>query len=102
MTQLKGEVLIQFLKAMQLQERIRKIVFVDDKQKNVDAVHKELTSAGFEVESYRYTAADEKVKNHDPAISNYQLAFWKSRGILLSDFEARALMGAGCALALQK
>ena len=88
----KGQILLEFLKKIGMEGQFTKIVFADDKAKNVDEFSKALIGSPYEVHAYRYGGADEKVKKYDHELALFQYHFWVNRGVLLLDSEARALM----------
>lgn len=84
----KGEYLLKLFKdAPQLPE---KVIFIDDKQSQVESVAAALEQLGINYECYWYVATDEKAKRFDPSIANIQLYyFWLSEGAkVLSDEDA--------------
>lgn len=85
----KGHVLTRFLRLCRL--RPRKIVFVDDKVRNVTNVHRELNARWPKVRhvEFRYGAADARVKALDPKVLGVELEHFRK---LLSDDEARGLL----------
>lgn len=68
----------------------KKIVFIDDKLKQVDSVSSALSELEIEHECYWYRATDAKAERFNPLIANIQLYyFWISEGQeILSDQEA--------------
>lgn len=90
-TEPKGEYLLKLFKnASQLPE---KVIFIDDKQSQVESVAKALRKLGIKSECYWYTATDAKASKFDPLIANIQLYyFWLSDGKrVISDEEALSI-----------
>lgn len=86
----KGPMLLKFLALANVSAK--KIIFVDDKQKNVDSVDKALdTLPGITHTSMRYGAADKKVDNFDSKIADVQFSFF---GKILTDQAAQTLVDA--------
>lgn len=87
----KGEYLLKLFKdAPQLPA---KVIFVDDKQNQVESVAAALNQLGIDYECYWYTATDSKASKFNPLIANIQLYyFWISEGErVLSDNEAHSI-----------
>lgn len=87
----KGEYLLKlFRDAPQLPE---KVIFIDDKQSQVESVAAALNQLGVNYECYWYSATDSKARKFDPWIANIQLYyFWISDGKrVISDEEAAAI-----------
>ena len=87
----KGPLLVDFLKQLDLHPR--KVVFVDDKLKNVKSVDEALTTRGFNVICYRYGAADAWVKSYQPKVVEYELNHFNRTGEIISDIDATRLIG---------
>lgn len=83
----KGLILNDILKKLKLSPK--KIVFIDDKKNNVEAVDKALTSKGLECECVRYGAADKTYKEYNQAIADVESEFF---GKVLSDDAAKAIL----------
>lgn len=84
----KGEMLVKLLERIQLSPK--KIVFVDDKQRNVDSVEKSLNELGGILHtSMRYGAADSKVAAFDAKLAGVQFQFF---GKILTDRAAAAIL----------
>lgn len=81
----KGALLISVLREAGLTHK--RVIFVDDKVKNVTNMDDALTPAGLESISFRYGAADAKVKAFDPKIADRQFAAFQKLGVILSDAE---------------
>ncbi len=75
----KGEYLLKLFKdASQLP---KKVIFIDDKQSQVESVAAALNLLGISYECYWYAATEEKAARFDPLIANIQLYyFWISGG----------------------
>lgn len=86
----KGTMLLSFLKRIGYTPR--RIVFVDDKQKNVENVDEALTGNYVASFAFRYGAADWKVKNFNARLADFQFDYFKRTGTVLSDAKAKALM----------
>lgn len=78
-TEEKGEYVLKLFKnASHLPE---KVVFIDDKQNQVESVAAALNELGISYECYWYTATDKIVHQFDPLIANVQLFhFWMHGG----------------------
>lgn len=79
----KGEALVRFLSSNGVQAK--RIVFVDDKSRNTDSVERACAKASLDCVSFRYGAADGRVKKFDPKIAEVQGQLY---GKILSDEEA--------------
>ncbi len=87
----KGEYLLNLFKdASQLTE---KVIFIDDKQSQVESVASAMRQMGISCECYWYTATDDKANKFDPLIANIQLYyFWISDGKrIISDKKALSI-----------
>ena len=82
----KGKVLLAFLALAGVKPA--KIVFVDDKKKNVDKVDRALTDAKIPNVEFRYGAADARVKAFDGALADIQYYYLQH---VLGDDDAKAL-----------
>lgn len=89
-TQFKGEYLSNLLQ--KTSHKIPKIIFIDDKIKQVSSVIKALTDLGIPNECYIYSAAEEK-RPFDPLISNIQLYYFYQSGgqKIISNEEAASI-----------
>ncbi len=87
-TDSKGEYILRLFQNRA--DRPKKVIFVDDKQTQVESVAKALAELGIEHECYYYTAISEKAKTFNPLLANIQLyVFIQSHGEkFLSDKEA--------------
>lgn len=83
----KGTILKRFLEKNNVAHK--KIVFVDDKQRNVDAVDRAFDGTTTPCVCFRYGAADEKVRRFDPKIAEMQRQWY---GRILSDEAAARLV----------
>lgn len=85
-----GYLLKLFKEAPQLPE---KVIFIDDKQSQVESVAAALDQLGINYECYWYTATDNKASKFDPLIANIQLYyFWISGSQkVISDEEATSI-----------
>lgn len=84
----KGEMLVKFFQLARLSPK--KIIFVDDKQRNVDSVEKSLNElGGVSHTSMRYGAADDKVASFDSKIAGVQFFYF---GKVLTDKAASAIL----------
>lgn len=90
----KGGYLVSLFKEMS--ELPKKVVFVDDKEKQAASVCEAMETLGIPCESYWYTASDIKAKEFNALIANIQLYYlWISDGKeILSDEEALAIAAA--------
>ena len=70
-----------------------KVIFIDNKQSQVESVAAALDELGIEHECYWYTATDKKAEQFSPLIANVQLYYlWISNGThILSDEEAELI-----------
>lgn len=82
----KGDVLNEFLK--DIKYKPTEVVFIDDDQKNVEAVDKALAAKGIKCSCVRYGGADQQVKAFDPNMADIELDFF---GKILTDRAARAI-----------
>lgn len=92
-TDLKGDFLLNlFEKTANFPE---KIIFIDDKDSQVESVAKALTQLGIPHECYVYSAIENKSKKFNPLVANIQLYFfYASDGTnCLSDEEAKIIAG---------
>ena len=67
----KGQILLHFFDNINYHPK--KIIFVDDKMKNIKAVEKYVEEKGIEFVGLRYGAADERVANFDPVAAEVAL-----------------------------
>lgn len=87
----KGEYLLKLFK--DTSKLPKKVVFIDDKQSQVESVAAALNHLGINYECYWYTATDEKANRFNPLIANIQLYYlWNSNGErVISDEEASSI-----------
>lgn len=85
----KGGMLVRLLADPRVTFKPSKIIFVDDKKRNVDSVEESLEKAGIPHVSYRYGAADSEVKAFNPEIAAVQLSFF---GGIVTDRAATAIL----------
>lgn len=90
-TNSKGAVIREFLRQNNL--RPTAIRFVDDKRKYVDSVDQAMQAAGIPYVGYRYGGADVRVNSFSPSLAAFTHSYFKRMGIILSDAQARRLMG---------
>jgi len=83
----KGEVLVALMRLAKLSPK--RVVFVDDKRKNVDSVSAALTSAKLPFVAYRYGAADQTVAAFRPEVAAIQYRWWRK---IISDDAAQDLL----------
>ena len=69
----KGRALVQFLKEINFEPK--RVVFVDDKPKNVESVAQALKDRGIDHACFRYGAADSKVLQFEADTKNIRLYF---------------------------
>ena len=86
----KGNTLLKFLKVSR--QNPEKIIFIDDKLHNVESVDTALRAAGIENVEFRYGAADERVKNFDSQLANFEFHYFLLHKVFLNDEEARNLL----------
>jgi phosphoglycolate phosphatase-like HAD superfamily hydrolase len=67
----------------------KKVIFVDDKKYNVDAVDGALKSKGIDCNCVRYGAADQSYKTYNQAVADVEMEFF---GKILSDDAAGAIL----------
>ena len=87
----KGEYLLRLFK--DTSQLPKKVIFIDDKQSQVESVATALYQLGISYEYYWYTATYDKASKFDPLIANIQLYyFWVSGGKkVISDEEAASI-----------
>ena len=78
----RDEMLVRLLAHRRVKGRWARILFVDDKQSNVESVELWLGKAGIPHQSFRYGAADPRVKSFQRGLAEVQLAYF---GTILSD-----------------
>ena len=86
----KGQALIEFMKEAGLNPE--RILFIDDKAHNVEAVERALEKTPLEHISFRYGAADPRVAAFNPVIAEIQWREYLKTGRFLSDEEAADLI----------
>jgi len=86
----KGLVLRDFLNQLHIEPR--RLIFIDDKEKNVKNMDAEFSNGPFANINYRYGAADERVKAFSADIAELQWAYFVQEGILISDKVAREML----------
>ena len=67
--------------------KFSKIVFVDDKEKYVVSIEKAFSESGLQHDSFRYAAADERVRSFNVEIADAQTDYFESTGEIVSDEE---------------
>lgn len=88
----KGVVLQQFLKKTALFPT--RILFVDDKQKNVNNMDKAFIGTGTTNINFRYSAADAHVHSFDSEIAELEWDYFSNYGVLIDDETAEIILGA--------
>jgi hypothetical protein len=83
----KGDVLLAFLAKVGL--RPKRVLFIDDKEKNVVSVERSLTSAAIPHVVFRYGAADPRVSRFRADVADMQYQWWRR---ILSDDAAQDLL----------
>ena len=83
----KGTVLMDYLKTNNLNPK--RLLFIDDKHKNVKNVDDAFLDSGIININYRYGAADEKVNSFSAEIAEYQLYRFLQSCVFISDEQAR-------------
>lgn len=83
----KGEALIKFFEYFNVSPK--KVVFVDDVQKNVDDMEAALTDVKIDSVNVRYSATDEKVKSFDSKVTDLEWSVFQKDDKLISDAEAK-------------
>ncbi len=86
----KGTILVKLLKY--LNYKPGRILFVDDKLKNVTNVDNALKAASILSFAYRYSFTDEKVAAFDSRLADFQYQYFLNHRVVLTDKEARALI----------
>lgn len=69
-----------------------RVIFIDDKIKNVTNVDHAMNDASIPVFAHRYGAADWKVKHFDAKLADFQWNHFRKFGVVLSDAKAKTLM----------
>jgi len=87
----KGPDLLELL--ARFGERPKKIVFIDDRQANVESVDTALNSTAIPHWSLRYAALDEWVASLDPEVAELEWRIFQASGRFMSDEQARACLG---------
>lgn len=87
----KGLVLRDFFS--QLNIKPNKLVFVDDKVKNVNNMDAEFGHDVFPNINFRYAAADPKVKSFSKEIAELQWSYFIDNNVLITDLEAQKILG---------
>lgn len=82
----KGLVLAQFLREQNIEAK--RLLFIDDKQKNVKNVDDAFLNSGIVNINYRYGGADNKVASFSAQIADAQWQYFLDTSILLTDEEA--------------
>lgn len=90
-TRPKGE-LMQFIATHALKAP-KRIVFIDDRRSNLDSVEASLRGSGIELQGFRYGGVDAVVRSYDRALADLEYSFYFDTHELLSDSEARSLLG---------
>lgn len=86
----KGHVLRDFLRQLNIQPA--RILFVDDKAKNVKNMDAEFANDGFPNINYRYGAADPKVRAFSKEVAELQWTYFDRFGQLISDEAAEEIL----------
>lgn len=86
----KGITLYDFFDGMDFWPK--RVVFFDDKRKNLESVEKMCLEHGIEFVGFWYKVMEEEVKGFDPLISDVQLYIQRTLGPVLSDDEARGVL----------
>ena len=86
----KGLVLRDFLNQLKLSPH--RLIFIDDKEKNVKNMDAEFAKDSFANINFRYAAADERVKSFSSAIAELEWNYFAYEGILISDKLASELI----------
>ncbi len=86
----KGTILVKLLNEIGMTPE--RVIFVDDKVKNVKNVDEALEAVSIPSFAHRYGAADSKVKAFDAKLADFELNYFQTYGKVLSDTEARKLM----------
>lgn len=86
----KGEAMLKLFSYFKTSPK--KVVFIDDVQKNTDAVEAALTKANIPIISIRYSALDAKVKAYNPKIIAIEEEVFQKKHILISDLEAQKIL----------
>ncbi len=86
----KGEIFVRFLSL--IDEKPKKMIFIDDKRSHVEDVEKAVTDQGIECIAVHYRAIECADKVYYPEIAEFQMKFFKT---IMSNEEALLLMQAG-------
>jgi hypothetical protein len=93
----KGPMLVALLAAQKFTPDA--VLYVDNKQPQVDGVFGALASVGADVIAYRYSRMDDQAKTYkersDHPEARVQLKAWKESGRILSDAEAQSVIDRG-------
>lgn len=88
----KGKIVREFLRRNNLSKaQINKIIFVDDKQKNVDQFAKSIINTQINVVGLKYNGAEEDVNNYSSKLAKLQFNIFKQCGQLLPDEKVLAI-----------
>lgn len=69
--------------------KFSRVVFVDDKLKYVTSIEKAFKDSNISLDSFRYGAADARVKSFDAALADRQTHYFEVTGRILTDADAR-------------
>lgn len=86
----KGQILKQILDQLSTTAKLKykRVLFIDDKSHHVKSVDQFISSQDVKVYSLRYGAADNRVKNFNEKIADYQWTILMSSGQIVSDESA--------------
>ncbi len=86
----KGTILVELMNKVDFHPE--RVLFVDDKVKNVTNVDKALNDVSIPSFAFRYGAADETVKAFDARLADFEYDYFVENGVVLSDRQAKQLM----------
>lgn len=81
----KGETLINIIAAARVKPE--KIIFIDDKDYNVESVAKSLEASHIQFTAYRYGGVDHEVQSFDSDVADLQYEIFQRTGKILTDEE---------------
>ncbi|MFL5811955.1 MAG: DUF2608 domain-containing protein [Bdellovibrionia bacterium] len=87
----KGDCLIAYMNETRIHPE--RVIFIDDKVKNVTDVEAALSKTPLTHTSLRYGAADTRVASFDKTLAEFEWAYYLRFRVILSDQEAYRLMG---------
>jgi hypothetical protein len=83
----KGEFLAKLIAGSA--RKPQRVIFIDDKDYNVESVEKFMQTTGIEFTAYRYGGVDHEVEAFDAEVADLQFYWFLKTGVIYSDDEAR-------------